>query len=29
MFGLLLALLFGDSDDNTAILAVILAVILT
>ena len=29
MFGLLLAMLFGDSGDNLALLAVILAIILT
>jgi len=29
MFGLLLAMLLGDSDDNTALLAVIMAIILT
>ena len=29
MFGLILAMLLGDSDDNTALLAVIMAIILT
>ena len=29
MFGLILAMLLGDSDDNTALLAAIMAIILT